>query len=136
MQCIFLLSILQTDPGAMDDFDNFLGESPRNHWPRVQQIMAESSTYAPHDKGILVSTGVLGKGLVEVDITLHWFQMFQTDGWMWNAPRGRCQVRKCLNKWGFNAGDVQILIQFADAEPQIQGMSTTRPTAWFMKKEG
>ena len=44
----------------MDDFENFLADSPRNHWPRVQQIMAESSTYAPHDQGILVSTGVLG----------------------------------------------------------------------------
>lgn len=26
------------------------------------------------------------------------------------------RVRKCLNKWGFNAGDVQILIQFADTD--------------------
>lgn len=28
-----------------------LGVASGNHWPRVQQIMAESSTYAPHDKG-------------------------------------------------------------------------------------
>eukprot|EP00913_Durusdinium_trenchii_P012533 g11768.t2 len=26
------------------------------------------------------------------------------------------RVRKCLNKWGFNAGDVQMLIQYADVD--------------------
>jgi len=26
------------------------------------------------------------------------------------------RVRKCLNKWGFNAGDVQILIRYADTD--------------------
>ena len=103
---MFLLSILQTDPGAMDDFENFLGESPRNHWPRVQQIMAESSTYAPHDKGILVSTGVLGKGLVEVDITLHWLPVSDVSNrWVdvectpWTVPGAQMPEQVGLQCW-------------------------------------
>eukprot|EP00438_Fugacium_kawagutii_P019309 Skav220921 [mRNA] locus=scaffold1145:262907:267636:+ [translate_table: standard] len=36
------------------------------------------------------------------------------------------RVRKCLNKWGFNAGDVQILIQYAESSPKKGGAATRK----------